>query len=116
MFFTDLYDFSIPRTESLLSHNLSSTNASFIKDIERFFDFTLKLNAENKVEFKSQLQKNYFENEEFLNTIIERSSTHEDSIFRLIYLIEDCENVLVLIDKELGISGNSELDPKNTWN
>jgi hypothetical protein len=112
---TDLYDFSIPRTGTLISYGLSSTFQSNPKDTEKFYEFTLKTNTHNNMEYTMGLQKNYFEKEELLFRVMDISYSYGISIMRLTDLLEDCENVLKLIDRELGIEGVLKSDPKNTW-
>ena len=112
---TDLYDFTIPRGKSMIFGNMNSTNTSYIYDIEPFVEILVKLNDDNQAETVIEIHPNYFENKEFLIYILDKLSAYNDSKSRLVYLIKDCEYVLLLIDKELGIKGGLESDPKNTW-
>jgi hypothetical protein len=113
---TDLYDFTIPRGKSMILGNMNSTIPSYIYDIEPFVDMSVILNDKNQVETVINIHPDYFENKEFLTTILDRSASYDDSKWRLVYLVKSCEKVLQLIDKELGINGGLETDPKNTWN
>lgn len=113
---TDLYDFTIPRNESFISDNLSSTNDSYIYEIEKFVDISVKLNSENEVITEIDLKKDVLKNKMFLNVILDKLSSYEDSKWRLEAILRDCKKLLGLIDKELGIVGGLATDPKSRWN
>ena len=100
----------------MISNNLSSTNDSFIYEIERFVDISVKLNSENEVITEIDLKKDVLKNKMFLNVILDKLSSYEDSKLRLEAILRDCKTLLGLIDKELGIEGGLATDPKSRWN
>ena len=52
----------------------------------------------------------------FLNVILDKLSSYDDSRLRLEAILRDCKTLLELIDKELGIEGGLATDPKSRWN
>jgi len=111
---TDMYDFRLPRAQNFIEAN-NSYIKGFVNQLNVLTDITIVKSDTGQAKINITPKQSFMGNTQVASLIFEKMSDNSEAVNRLDNLVQACEELLKLLDRELEIEDVLEGIPENNW-